>query len=414
MYIDRNIEEKIRSHIARKEFTIITGARQTGKTTLLRELFTEQKKTNKKTFFLSLENIQILSELNKDPENIFKYAVRPTDSFDAASKNERVLIFIDEIQYLARPSNFLKFMYDKYLENLKIVATGSSAFYIDSSFDDSLAGRKRIFNIKTLAFDEYLRFTRQDRLKEELLLIRQYPEYVSAHQSEIMQIFNEFLVYGGYPAVALENNRSEKIALLKDLKNSFLKRDIDESGILNSDAFVKLFVILASQTGNLLNKNELANTIRVDSKTVEHYITVLQKCFHIGLVKPFSTNLRKELTKMPKVYLFDIGLRNSLLERFTPFENREDKGAILENYVFNRLSELYEEDIIRYWRTIDKKEVDFVVAADFSEGNAWEVKMEGQPKKTSGFYQFQQFYPNITTRLLTYVYKNDTQHVLKL
>jgi len=159
MYIPRNIEEKIRNHIARKEYTIITGARQTGKTTLLRELFSEQKKNNEKAFFLSLENIQILSDLNADPENIFKYAIRPIEPFNRLKQNDRVIIFIDEIQYLDKPSNFLKFLYDKYLENLKIVATGSSAFYIDSSFDDSLAGRKRIFNLRTLSFDEYLRFS---------------------------------------------------------------------------------------------------------------------------------------------------------------------------------------------------------------------------------------------------------------
>ena len=414
MYIPRNIEEKIRNHIARKEYTIITGARQTGKTTLLRELFSEQKKNNEKAFFLSLENIQILSDLNADPENIFKYAIRPIEPFNRLKQKDRVIIFIDEIQYLDKPSNLLKFLYDKYLENLKIVATGSSAFYIDSSFDDSLAGRKRIFNLRTLSFDEYLRFSGKKELYEELLLIRKHREYISARKQEIMQIFEEYLVFGGFPAVALESVTSEKILMLRDLKNSFLKRDIDESGIINSDAFLKLFVILAGQTGNLLNKQELANTIRVDSKTVDHYITVLQKCFHIGLVKPFSTNIRKELTKMPKVFLHDTGLRNSLLERFTSFENREDKGAILENYIFNRLTELFEADQIRYWRTTDKKEIDFVVSSDFSTGQAWEVKMDAYPKKTSGFFRFQELYPKFNTCLITYSERENTQQVLKL
>jgi uncharacterized protein len=414
MYIARNIEEKIRSHITRKEYTIITGARQTGKTTLLRELFSEEKRHNKKAFFISLENIQILSDLNADVENVFKYTIRPREPFNGIEENDRVVLFIDEIQYLDKPSNFLKFLYDKYLENLKIVATGSSAFYIDSSFDDSLAGRKRIFNIRTLAFDEYLRFLKRDELFDELLLIRQHAEYISARRQEIIQIFDEFLVFGGYPAIALEANKSEKIALLRDLKNSFLKRDIDESGIINTDAFLKLFVILASQTGNLLNKNELANTIRVDSKTIDHYITVLQKCFHISLLKPFSTNIRKELTKMPKVFLHDIGLRNSLLERFTPFDNREDKGAVLENYVFNRLTELFEADTIRYWRTTDKKEVDFVVSSDFSSGHAWEVKMDAKHKPSSGFFRFQELYPTFTTRLISYTQQDNALQILKL
>ncbi len=414
MYITRIIEEEIRKHLTRKEYTIITGARQSGKTTLLRELFSEKKRNKEKAFFLSMENFQMLSDLNADPENVFKYALRPRDPFSDHDPKDRVIIFIDEIQYLDRPSGFLKYVYDKYLGNLKIVATGSSAFYIDSSFDDSLAGRKRIFHLKTLSFGEYLKFIEREELFDELTLIRQHEKYVSAHRQEIMEVFDDYLVFGGYPAVALEREKSERIALLRDLKNSFLKRDIDESGIINSDAFLKLFVILASQTGNLLNKQELANTIRVDNKTVDHYITVLQKCFHITLVKPFSTNIRKELTKMPKVFLLDNGLRNSLLERFTAIESREDKGAILENYVYNRLTELHEADKIRYWRTADQKKMDFVVSSDFSTGQAWEVKMDGYPKKTSGYFLFQVLYPGIAAGVLTYSGHENTVHVLKI
>jgi len=414
MYIPRNIEEKIRKHLSRKEYTIITGARQTGKTTILRELFAEQSRINTQAFFISFENLQVLTDVNADTENIFKYAVRPKDPLHDPRESERVMIFIDEIQYLTNPSNFLKYLYDKYLDNLKIVATGSSAFYIDSSFDDSLAGRKRIFHIKTLAFDEYLIFNERDDLVNELKLIRENAEYVSTRRNEITGIFNEYLVYGGYPAVALEADQQEKISLLKDLRNSFLKRDIEESGIKNTESFLKLFVILAAQTGNLLNKNELSNTIGVDQKTIDHYILVLQKCFHISLVKPFSTNIRKELTKMPKVFLNDTGMRNSLLDRFNNFSGRDDNGALLENYVFNRLDELHENEHIRYWRTADKKELDFVVSADFESGKAWEVKMDARLKKSSGFYLFRELYPKIITRLITYHEREEAIQVLKL
>jgi uncharacterized protein len=412
MYLERTIETKIRKHLNRKEFTIITGARQTGKTTLIQKIFQDTKKANKKCFYISFENIEILQNINEHPENIFKYAVRPPDPL--IERDVPVVLFIDEIQYAAKPSNFLKYLYDKYLENLKIVATGSSAFYIDSGFDDSLAGRKRIFTLRTLSFDEYLGFSDQQRLREELYLIRKQNDYVSVFKHEIIDAFDQYLVFGGYPAVALENEPDEKIALLGDIKNSFMKKDIDESGISNRDAFFKLFTLLSGQTANLLNKNELANTIGIDNKTIDHYLTILRKCFHIELVKPFSGNLRKELTKMPKVYFYDNGLRNSMLNNFTRFENRLDQGVLLENYVFTRLADMHEPENIRFWRTTDKKEVDFVLTSDFKSGKAYEVKTDGRLRIKSGYRNFLDQYPGFEFELLTYAFRDDSRQVLRL
>ena len=156
MYIERKIYTKIKKHLDRKEYTIITGARQTGKTTLITSLFKELKSGSDDVFYLTLENSDVLRDINETPENIFKYALRPADPLTQDTENKRVVLFIDEIQYADKPSHFLKYLYDKYLGNLKIIATGSSAFYLDSSFEDSLAGRKRIFILKTLSFEEFL------------------------------------------------------------------------------------------------------------------------------------------------------------------------------------------------------------------------------------------------------------------
>lgn len=414
MYYYRSIDETIWKHINRKEYTIIIGARQTGKTTLLQSLFTKKKVENQRTFYISFENIEILQSINNHPENIFKYVVRPEHPQEKDESNSPVVLFIDEVQYANDPSNFLKYLYDKYLFNLKIVATGSSAFYIDSTFDDSLAGRKRIFTLRTLSFDEYLRFTGLNSLFDELILIRQQPEYLSARNNELVEIFNEYLVFGGYPAVALEKDRVEKIALLKDLKNSFLKKDIDESGIANRDAFFKLFVLLAGQVGNLLNKNELSNTIGIDNKTVDSYLNVLQKCFHIELLKPFSTNLRKEIIKMPKVFLCDNGMRNAMLNRFSEFDSREDKGVLLESYVFNRLLQIYDSDSIRFWRTTDQKEIDFVITSDYQTGLAYEVKIDAKNKLSYGHHKFNELYPGFETKILSYEFCDNALQVLKL
>jgi uncharacterized protein len=414
MYIQRNIHSKVAKHLNRKEYTIITGARQTGKTSLLRELYNNLKKENVKAFFITFENLEILQSINKHPENVFKYALRPESPDKSAGDISRVVIFIDEIQYADNPSNFLKYLFDKYQENLKIVATGSSAFYIDSNFDDSLAGRKRLFILRTLSFDEYLKFNDLDELGHELTLLRQQHDYISAKKNELLDVFDQYLVFGGYPAVALEKELDEKIELLKDIKNSFLKRDIEESGVTNQDAFFKLFSLLADQISNLLNKNELSNTVGIDNKTVDHYLSILKKCFHIELVKPFSTNLRKELTKMPKVFFSDNGMRNTLLNRFNVFADRGDKGALLENFVFKRLTEIEDPESIRFWRTTDQKEIDFVLTSDFLTGKAYEVKMDSRIRTKSGMKKFTSLYPNFELKLITYQFSENSYQVLKL
>ena len=142
----------------------------------------------------------------------------------------------------------------------------------------------------------------------ELEKIRLQKKYLSPANRELTDQLNSYLVFGGYPEVALEKDINERILLLKELKNAFLKKDIDEAGIIYHDKFYMLLTLLAGQTGNLVNRNELANTIGVDNKTIDNYLYVLQNSFHIELVKPFYSNLRKELTKMPKVYFKDAGM----------------------------------------------------------------------------------------------------------
>lgn len=414
MYISRKIEGKIRNHIPRKEYTIITGARQSGKTSLVRRLFAEMRESNPKVFFVTLEDKEALFAINENPENIFRYAARPDILNKAPGSGVQVFIFIDEIQYASDPSNFLKYLYDKYLDTLKIIATGSSAFYIDSSFNDSLAGRKRLFTLRTLSFEEFLIFKGKDALSGELALLRNQPDYQSIFKNELLTLLDEFLVYGGYPEVVLENDLTKKKELLKEIKDSFLKRDIDGSGVSNSEAFYKLFTLLAGQTGSLLNKNELSNTIGVDNKTIDKYLAVLQKHFHIGLVKPFSTNLRKELTRMPKIYFYDPGMRNILLNRFSDFHQREDQGALVENFVFCRLEELHGTDLIKFWRTADGKEVDFVLTSDYETGSAFEVKTNCKKGSAKGFRKFGELYPGFSLEWLTYQFCEDSRQLFKI
>ncbi len=415
MYIKRVLENELIKHLDKKEYTIITGARQTGKTTLLKRLYERVKREKKVVVFVSLEDVDVLNGINKHPEEIFSIIPRPKQDFmDKDSSIQPYYLFIDEIQYAKNPTNFLKYIYDTYSDRLKIIATGSSAFYMDKKFKDSLAGRKRIFELSTLSFDEWLLFNGEEELAEELKLIRENIDFVSVRQKELVELLNLFVIYGGYPRVALEPDIEEKKNLLKELKNSFLRKDIAESGIVHTGKFYVLLSLLAQQTGNLVNRNELAGTVGIDNKTIDKYLFVLQNSFQVSLLKPFFSNIRKELTKMPKVFFNDTGMRNVILNRFYDFNNRDDGGALFENFVFNRLRELFEKEDIRYWRTTDNKEIDFVINESFNKGRAYEVKIKCPNKKLLSQVKFVEKYPNYPLSIVSYELDNDCLWGLKI
>ena len=232
--------------------------------------------------------------------------------------------------------------------------------------------------------------------------------YESRQMEILTNYFNEYLTYGAYPAVVLEQRNEEKIQLLAELKNAYIKRDLLESNIANEGKFYLLLQILADQVGSLVNKKELGTTLQLDSKTVDNYLYILQKCYHVQLIRPFYRNIRKELTKMPKVFFNDLGLRNSLLNRFSAPETRSDKGALLENYVFTQLRQKYTLDQIKFWRTADQKEVDFVIEERFGEGKAYEVKWNALNFKQKKYYQFRETYTNYQLSVL------DAAHFYKL
>ena len=376
----------ISNHISKREFTILIGARQIGKSTLLKQLFEELKQNGEAVFFLNLDRKDILEELNQNPENLLKMCPLQSD--------KKIIVFIDEIQYLDDAMNFLKLLFDEYSTQLKIVATGSSAFYIDRQFNDSLVGRKKIFQMGTLDFEEFLLFKNRADLVNEISQFKSKKKSKSIQENLLWAYMDEFINYGGYPAVVLEENIEDKIELLREIRDSYIKRDVLESGITDETKFYRMLMLLASQTGNLLNVNEISNTLRISNATVENYLYVLQKCFHITLLKPFYANLRKELTKMPKVYINDLGLRNVLINYFSPLEQRADKGAVLENFSFRLLSERFEEDQIKYWRTADGNEVDFVIETSYLKGFAVEIKFSEQEAKTSKYNKFIQNYPD--------------------
>lgn len=251
-----------------------------------------------------------------------------------------------------------------------------------------------MFYLPTCTFDEYLQLNGKSDLLEEKRQITNKPGFKSTLIAYLRIEWESYMIYGGYPAIITEPDKQEKIERLKEIRDSFIKRDILESGVLNETAFYNLFRLLAAQTGNLININELSSTLRIKNETITNYLGVMQKCFHIALVKPFFRNLRKELVKMPKVFLLDTGLRNCLLNNFQPLAQRQDKGELWKNTVFRILVDQYGQDEIRYWRTSAGNEIDFVLPY-ISEPCSIEAKYDKNQIKESKYKLFAETYPEL-------------------
>ncbi len=375
MSILRDITVKSQKYWKKEEVLIFIGPRQAGKTFILKQIKDSLEKQGNNCFFLDLEDPEYLGLLNQSPKNLFKiFTINP---------DKKNFIFIDEIQYLNDPSNFLKYIFDEHRDKIKLIVSGSSAFYLDRKFKDSLAGRKKIFNVFTLSFREFLRFK-----KEDFLAAADFGKISLEEKNKISLYYREFMIFGGYPRVVLASFE-EKKEILKEITYSYIKKDIYEANIRQDEIFYKLFKILSSQAGNLVNASELANTLNISKTAIDNYLYVMQKSFHLALIKPFSKNIRKEITKMPKIYFFDMGLRNFFTDNFKQFEIRNDKGQLLENAVFRQLLEKYDTDEIRFWRTIDQKEMDFV-AGD----SAFEVKVNSDKANEKKYKLFLDNYPD--------------------
>ena len=383
MLFNREIFNRIKKVIERDEFIILVGARQTGKTSLLLLIKEFYEKKGVEASYFNLENPEYLKSFNDQPFNIFDLLPK---------RLTKQIVLIDEIQYLANPSNFLKLLYDERREKIKIIATGSSSFYIDRKFKDSLAGRKFIFNVYPLNFGEFLRFNGEAEMAEE----KSAKRLTAYYQGKLLKLWEQYVIYGGYPKVALAKEEELKRILIEDIGSSYIKKDALEAGIKNTEKYYALIKILAGQTGQLMNSQELANTLNLAHKTVEEYLYIMARSYQLAFIRPFYKNLRKELTKMPKAYFYDLGLRNFFLKDFSAPDKRLDKGAYLENLVFTEFLKRGDDlDSIKYWRTQDKKEVDFIVGRE-----AYEIKYNAK-RKISDYKMFIKQYPEIKFSMIS-------------
>lgn len=388
--LERLLLKDILKGIPGKHISLIIGARQTGKTTLLKQISEKLRKDKCSVSYFTLEDKEILGILDNNPKNLLQLIPKPDGK-------ERRYVLIDEIQYLKDPSNFLKYHYDTYLENIKFIVTGSSSFYIDRKFKDSLAGRKRIYELPTMSLKEVLIFKGENELADVL----NTDNIPLLYLDRIKEHFYEYLIWGGYPEVVLSGSEKEKKAVLKEIADSYAKKDAVESNLSYHDKYLDLMKMMASRTGCLLNINSLSSDIALDNKTVLQYLSVMRKSFHIHILLPYFKNLSSELRKMPKLYFADQGLRNMLINNFRPVGLRPDKGGLLENYVYLLLKEKYGPDNMRFWRTKDKNEVDFIVQTDKGNFLAYEVKYDQSAFSKTKYKAFTSTYPVIPLKSIS-------------
>jgi len=347
-YKNREILAKIIRYLDIPEIIILHGSRQVGKTTLMKMVidYLKNKEIND-FFYLDLEKPEYLNLCNQGVNETIKYIKARLLN---KKTNKKIHLFIDEIQYLDNPSSFLKLFYDHYKSEFKLIVSGSSSFSIKSKFKDSLVGRIIDIEIFGLTFQEFLDFKGlKYNLKSKADLIHQ----------ELKTLYKEYALYGAYPQVVLAEQIDLKELYLNNIIEKYIYKDIrDLAKIKEVKKFNNLLECLAEQAGQLVNLNELSNTLNISRQTIENYLFILENTYIVKLIHPFYKNIRSELTKMPKIYFEDSGILNILKNKKLSFKF---DGALFENSIYNCLRKEFNVRDIYFWRTQNKQEVDFII-----------------------------------------------------
>jgi len=361
------------------EIIVLHGARQVGKTTLMKMIMGYlEENNNNDIFYFDLEKEEFLNLFNQGIEEVIKY-IKGRKSNKRNNQKSKIFVFIDEIQYLDNPTSILKLFYDHHKDDFKLIVSGSSSFAIKSKFKDSLVGRIVDLEIFGLSFSEFLDFK---GLKYDLT---SDSDLISL---ELKNIYTEYVLYGSYPQVVLTDNLELKETYLKGIIEKYIYKDIkDLAEVKDLEKFNSLVKFLASQTGELVNVNELSNTLNIARQTVEQYLFILESTYIIKLVRPFHKNIRSELSKMSKIYFEDLGILNLLRNKKLV---SEIDGHVFENSIYTYLRRQFNVGDLYFWRTANKQEVDFVV----NGGNIIpvEVKISYQDKLMKNLAYFSEQY----------------------
>lgn len=350
---------------------IIFGPRQTGKTTFVAQLLA---KVNKKTLYLNGDDADVRARLAK-----------PNATQIAQLLGDYEVLFIDEAQRIAEVGLLIKIIVDRF-KKVQVIATGSSAFELSGKINEPLTGRK--YEMMLLPFSYAELVNHSDFLTEERSL-------------------EQRLIYGSYPEVINDPvNAEEHLKLLAD---SYLYKDLFAlEEVKKPLLFEKIVKALALQIGSEVNFSELAQLVKADQKTVDKYITLLEKSFVVFTLPAFSGNVRNEIKKNKKIYFYDTGIVNAITRNFNPLTNRNDVGALFENYMIaERMKYLHQHQMeadVFFWRTTQQQEIDYIektnnklLAVEFK----WNEKSKNKIPVT-----FTRAYPGAETLILAKTERN--------
>lgn len=363
--ITRLLSTPLQNYFFKGKAIVLIGARQVGKTTLLKDL---------------TRNYENVVWLNADEPDVRALFDSPNSSILKKELNNAKIVVLDEAQRIKNIGLKLKLITDQ-LTDIQLLVTGSSSFELANEIKEPLTGRKWEYNLFPISFQEMV--NHHGLLEEKRLL-------------------NHRLIYGYYPEIVTAKGNEKE--LLKQLSDSYLYKDLlTWNKIQKSDKIIKLLQALAFQVGNQVSYNELAKTTGLDNKTVDAYIQLLEQAFIVFKLGTFSRNLRTELKKSRKIYFYDNGIRNALIANFQQVELRQDMGALWENLMISeRLKHNhYTNNWVNsyFWRTQAQQEIDYLEEAD-GQLNAyefkWNTKRKGKITKA-----FTHNYPNATTQLVT-------------
>ena len=363
--VKRNLLEILKKDLHKNKALILLGARQVGKTTLLQDL----SKSWNNTLWLTGDELEM--------QRLFE---NPTITRLKAEFSGIKYLIIDEAQRLPNVGLGLKLITD-HLQDIQLLVTGSSAFELSNRLNESLMGRTFEYQLFPLSFSEMADF---HTLREEKRLLHYR------------------LVYGYYPNVVMQPDDDKKI--LQNLVQNFLYKDmLLLEGVNKPDKIVKLLQALAFQIGNQVSYNEISKIVGLNVATVEKYITMLEQSFVIFRLGSFSRNLRNELSKSRKIYFYDNGIRNTLIDNLSSVEIRTDAGALWENFLiaermkFLKNNERWNKRY--FWRTKEQQEIDYIEEED-GKLRAFEFKWSTHTKakitKT-----FTNTYPQAQTQIVT-------------
>lgn len=325
-YVRRDLEAKIKKYLALPEILAIVGPRRSGKTTFVNHLAAKLHRC----YYLTFENEVILDVFD---QNIDSFASRFLLPFK--------YLIIDEFQHAKRGGKNLKYLYDSF-PGKKIIISGSSSPDLTIKALRFLTGRCLVFSLFPFNFSEFI--STKPPLPTE---------------KELQKNFEEYVTFGGYPEVVLAKEEEIKKIRLQNIYSLFFSREVKDLTVLSDDYKLKnLLRALALSAGNLVEYQELSQLSHFDFLSLKKYLNFLDKTFIVFPVFPYFKNRRTELVKNPKIYFFDPGFRNSLIDNFLPLASRPDKGILIENFVAMTLRQKGIE--LRFWRTKNKAEVDFV------------------------------------------------------